>query len=329
MRQACIAGLGYYLPKKVLSNFDLEKKVNTSDEWIRKRTGIHSRHIAGTGELPSDMAFLASKEALKQASLKAKDLDFIIVATLYPDQLMPNTACVLQKKLHAMQSAALDISAACSGFIYAMSIASQFIQTEFYKNILVVGTETLSKITNYKDRNTCILFGDGAGAFVLSASEKPEKGCIYHQELGTFGELGSLLKLPFPGAKMPFQENTKIKKENACIQMDGAKVFKKAVQIMCELYENALKKTGKTAQQVHWIIAHQANERILKKFCEHTDFPQEKMIFDIQDIGNTSSASIPISMTRAVNRGQIKKGQNILLMAVGGGMTSGSLFLRY
>ena len=325
MRYTQIKGMGYYLPKKVLSNQDLEKQVDTSDEWIRKRTGIEQRRISGPGELPSDMALKASQQALKGAGIKAQDLDFILSATLYPDQLMPSLSCTLQHKLEISGSAALDVSAACSGFVYALGIANQFIENGACKNILVVGAEALHHITNYEDRNTCILFGDGAGAFVVSAGSHKEEGFIYHQELKACGELGDLLYLPAPGARLSQSKN----KEDYFIQMDGKKVFRKAVEIMCKAYQKTLKDVKMAPKDIDWIVAHQANERILKTFCELSGFPEKKMIFDIKDTGNTSSASIPISMTRAVQKGLIKKGQNILLMTMGGGMTSGSIFLKY
>jgi 3-oxoacyl-[acyl-carrier-protein] synthase-3 len=321
--------MGYYLPEKVLTNQDLEKIVDTSDEWIRQRTGIELRHIAGENELPSDMALKASLQALEQSKLKPEDLDLILVATLYPDQLMPNTACELQRKLGISNIPALDISAACSGFVYGLSIASQYIQGGTYKNILVVGAETLHHITNYEDRTTCILFGDGAGAFVISQTDDPKSGCIYHQELKAYGDLGELLYIPSPGARQAVKKEVAEEKSATCINMDGQKVFKKAVQIMCEAYEKTLKDTKRTPDQIDWLVPHQANERILKKFCKSTSFPEEKVIFDIKETGNTSSASIPLSVARAVEKGKIKRGQDILMVAMGGGMTSGSVFLRY
>ena len=329
MKYCRISGMGYYLPEKVLTNQDLEKMVDTSDEWIRQRTGIELRHIAGENELPSDMALKASLQALEQSKLQPEDVDLILVATLYPDQLMPNTACELQRKLGVSHIPALDISAACSGFVYGLSIASQYIQGGIYKNILVVGTETLHHITNYEDRTTCILFGDGAGAFVVSQTDDPEKGCIYHQELKAYGELGDLLYISSPGARQAVKKEAVKEKSATCIHMDGQKVFRKAVQIMCEAYEKTLKDTGRTPDQIDWLVPHQANERILKKFCKSTSFPEEKVIFDIKETGNTSSASIPLSVARAVEKGKIKRGQDILMMAMGGGMTSGSVFLRY
>ncbi len=329
MNYCRISGLGYYLPEKVLTNQDLEKMVDTSDEWIRQRTGIELRHIAGEDELPSDMALKASLQALEQSQIKPEDLDFILVATLYPDQLMPNTACELQRKLGISNVPSLDISAACSGFVYGLSIASQYIQSGTYKNILVVGTETLHHITNYEDRTTCILFGDGAGAFVVSQTDDPQKGCVYHQELQAYGDLGELLFISSPGAKQAAKKDFNTGKQDTYIHMDGQKVFRKAVQIMCDAYEKALKDTGRTPDQIDWLVPHQANERILKKFCKSTSFPEEKVIFDIKETGNTSSASIPLSMARAVEQGKIKRGQDILMVAMGGGMTSGSILLRY
>ena len=323
-----ISGLGYYLPTKILTNTELETLVDTSDQWIQKRTGICSRHIAGPKELPSDMGYQAAIDALKQANLSAQDLDLIIVATLYPDQLMPNTACMLQAKLQT-ECPALDISAACSGFVYAFVIANQFIQTGTYKNVLVVGTETLHHITNYQDRSTCILFGDGAGACVLSQNTQADKGCVYYQKLHTYGKLGKLVVYPSPGANRPAVDKQNILKKDHCIQMDGPKVFKKAVEIFCSAYQNAMTESGMNEDQVDWVVPHQANERILQQFCKITKCPTEKVIFDIKHTGNTSAASIPLSLARAVEQKKIKRGQNILMIAVGGGMTSGSLLIRY
>lgn len=327
MNYCRISGLGSYLPKKVLTNKDLEKIVDTSDEWIRKRTGIESRHIADENELPSDMAVKASLIALEQSNLTPKDLDFILVATVYPDQPMPSTACIIQRKLGVSEIPCLDISAACSGFIYALSIANQYIQSGIYKNMLIIGTETLHHVTNYKDRTTCILFGDGAGAFVVSQNKEPKKGCIYHHELKAYGELGDALFMSAPGAKQAAYKQPI--EDNIYIKMDGQKVFKKAVQIMCEAYKKTLKDTQRTPDQIDWLVPHQANERIIKSFCKATGFPEEKVICDIKDTGNTSSASIPISMSRAIERKKIKRGQDVLMIAMGGGMTSGSVLLRY
>jgi len=330
MNYCRMSGLGHYLPQKTLTNQDLEKIVDTSDSWIKQRTGIESRHIASEHELPSDMALQATLKALKQSQLEAKDLDFILLATLCPDRPMPNTACELQYKLGISEIPALDISAACSGFVYALSIAHQYIKTGVYKNILVVGTETLHHITNYEDRSTCILFGDGAGAFVLSQTDSSDEDCIYHQALNAYGELGSLLYINAPGAKYAAKnKNSALEKKDTCINMDGQKVFKKAVSIMCEAYLKTIKETEYSSDQIDWVVPHQANERILNAFCKSTGFPKEKVIFDIKDLGNTSSASIPLAVSRAVEKGKIKRGQNILIIAMGGGMTSGSMFFKY
>ena len=322
-----IKGLGMYLPKKVLTNEDLEKMVDTSDEWIFQRTGIKSRHIAGDGELPSDMALQASLMALKNAGIDAKKIDLIMVATLYPDRLMPNTACTLQHKLSLEATPAFDLSAACSGFIYGLSIANQFIASGTYKNILLVGTESLHHVVNYKDRGSCIIFGDGAGAVVLTGTTDPEKAFVYHQELKSFGNLSDILYIESPGAKSPPCANTP--KENYCITMNGKIVFKKAVKILCDMFEKTLKDSKKTKEDIDWIVAHQANVRILKSFAKIVHFPEEKIILDIETIGNTSSASIPISLHRAVAGGKIKRGKNVLFMAVGGGMTSGCMLMKY
>ena len=333
MNYCRISGVGHYLPKKRLTNKDLEKTIDTSEEWIRERTGIESRYIANENELPSDMALYASLKALEQAQIQPEELDLILVANLYPDQLMPNTSCELQRKLGISCTPALDISAACSGFVYAFSIASQYVHAGTYKHILVVGTETLHHVTDYEDRSTCILFGDSSGAVVVSQNIESEKGCVYHQELKAYGELGSLLLLSSPGARQASLTERGHKsahgKKDTYIQMDGRKVFKKAVEIMCSAYQKTLKDTSKAPEQIDWLVPHQANERILQAFCKNTGFPIEKMIIYIKDMGNTSAASIPTSFSRAVEQGKIKRGQNILMIAVGGGMTSGSIFLRY
>ncbi len=321
-----ISATGYYLPKKILTNKDLEKIVDTSDEWIRKRTGIHSRHIASETELPSDMGKMATLKALKQTTLSIKDIQLIIVATLCPDQLMPNTACVLQTKIGAT-CPALDISSACSGFVYALTIANQFIQNGTYQNILVVGTETLHSVTNYQDRGTCILFGDGAGACIVSQNTEKQNGCIYHQELMADGSLGHLLTIPAPGAKKPADPN--IAKSEYCIAMKGPQVFKKAVEMMCKVYTKTLKHTNHTSDQIDWIVPHQANKRILSQFCKTIGYPEKQVICDIQTTGNTSAASIPITLARAIEQNKIQRGQNILIISVGGGMTAGSILLKY
>ena len=329
-----VKGLGYYLPANTLTNQDLEKRVDTTDEWIRKRTGILKRHIASPNEMPSDMALKATHKALKAAGLQAKDLDLILVATLYPDHIMPNTACVLQDKLGiSSKCAALDLSAACSGFVYAFTVADQFLQTRTYQNILVVGTETLHHITHPTDRSTCILFGDGAGACILSQSEN--KTCIHHHELKTHGGLGSLLTLKTPGAQNPPAslpgkiKSTGQADDSFYIQMDGPQVFKKAVEMMEHHYRQLTQNMDLSQTPIDWIVPHQANARILTRFSENTGFPREKIIIDIHDTANTSAASIPIGLCRALHKGLVKRGQNILMIAVGGGMTSGHVFFRY
>ena len=328
MFYSSISGLGYYLPKKTLSNTELERMVDTSDEWIKRRTGIESRHIASPTELPSDMGGFASRQAMQQAALNASEIDLILVATLYPDQLMPNTACILQAKLEA-KCPAMDISAACSGFVYAYAVADQFIQTGAYKNVLVVGTEAMHHIINYKDRSTCILFGDGAGACILSQNTSKNKGFTYCHKLYADGQLGHWLQIPSPGALTPPTGNQTVLQKDYCIQMDGQKVFKKAVEIFALGYHDALKQSGLNAKNLDWIIPHQANKRIMQQFCKITQFPEEKTIFDIQHTGNTSAASIPLSFARAVEQNKIKRGQNILMLAVGGGMTGGALLIKY
>lgn len=323
-----ISGTGRFLPEKRLSNLDLEKLVETNDQWIRERTGINCRRIAEDGVNTSDLAYEASKRALETAHLTAKDIDMILVATVSPDQPMPNTACILQHKLGARDCMALDISAACTGFVYGLSIADQFIRTGTYKNILVVGAEVLHRYVNYKDRETCILFGDGAGAAVLSRAKEGENSQIYSVHLHADGAISDLFVLPAGGSAIPFSE--KVLQENLqYVRMKGREIFKHAVRTMATSCDEALQHNKMSPDEVSWVIPHQANLRIIEAVAKHFKIPMDKVVVEIEDTANTSAATVIIAMDRAIRDGRIQRGQNLLLTAFGAGITSGSILMRY
>lgn len=323
-----IAGTGSYLPEKLLSNFDLEKLVDTNDQWILERTGIANRHIAAEGQNTSDLALEASKKALEEAGISAKDLDLILFATVSPDHVMPNTACILQAKLGAGDCGALDMSAACSGFIYALSIADQFIRSGALKNILVVGAEVLSRFVNYKDRETCILFGDAAGACVLTRASEDSNSKIYSSHLRADGYLADLLTLPAGGSAIPVTQRV-IDEDLQFVRMKGREIFKHAVRTMSNCCDQALKHNKMEPSEVNWVIPHQANVRIIEAVAKHFGIPMEKVIVEIENMGNTSAATVIVALDKAIRDGRVQRGQNVLLTAFGGGITSASLLLRY
>ena len=325
-RNTFISGTGSYAPPRVLTNFDLEKMVDTSDDWITVRTGIKERRIAEDGTAPSDLALEASKIALEEAQLTADQIDLILLGTVTPDYILPSTACILQDKLKAKNAAVLDIVAACSGFIYGLSIASAFISVGQYENILVIGVETLSKIVNWKDRNTCVIFGDGAGAAVVSATAE-DKGL-----LGTFlsgdGSLANLLHIPIGGAKSPLtQENIELNEH--FIHMEGSDVFKSAVRAMESAAGHVIKKVGMTAQDVDLLIPHQANIRIIEALAKRLKVPMSKVYVNIDRYGNTSAASVPIALDEARRKGLIEEGSISVLVAFGAGFTWGSAVIKW
>lgn len=329
MYQSYIRGTGSYLPEKRLTNKDLEKIVETSDEWILSRTGISSRHIAADTEVTSDLAKVAAERALESAGMEAKDIDFIFFATTSPDQIMPNSASILQNKLGiAGTCGALDVTAACSGFLYSHSIADQMIRTGAYKNILIVGAEVLSRFVDYEDRTTCILFGDGAGAAVISRAEEDSEAQVYGHKLSADGSLGDLLILPAGGSAMPARKNT-VEERMHFVKMNGREIFKGAVRTMSKCCADVLAATKMSAQDIDWLVPHQANTRIVEAVVKQFDFPMDKVIIEIENMGNTSAATIPVALDKAVKDGRIQRGQNIMFTAFGGGLTSGSLFLRY
>ncbi len=318
-----ILGTGSYIPQKQLSNQELEKLVDTNDAWITERTGISVRHIAAESETASDLGFFAAKKALENANITAEQIDAIIFATLTPDQPMPSSACFLQNKLGCRSIMAFDLSAACSGFLYALQTGDALLKTGQYKHVLVVGSETLSRVTDYSDRETCILFGDGAGAVVLGAETanvqtepKPmsSRGCFLAFHLGADGSFKDLLFLLFK----PY-----------FIRMKGRETFKLAVRSMIEACEGALKKAELAIEQVDWFIPHQANIRIIKSVGCGLKISPEKVIVNIAGTGNTSSASIPIALDEAIREGRIQRGQIVLIAAFGGGLTYGASIFKY
>ncbi|MDT2048097.1 beta-ketoacyl-ACP synthase III [Priestia flexa] len=308
---AGVIGIGRYVPEKILTNFDLEKMVDTSDEWIRTRTGIQERRIAADNEDTSDLAYKAAVKALEDANISAEDLDMIIVATVTPDQPFPTVSCMLQEKLGAKKAAAYDVSAACAGFMYGVITAKQFIETNAYKNVLVVGVEKLSKITDWNDRNTAVLFGDGAGAVVVGPVS--EGRGILSFELGSDGT----------GGKHLYQN------EHDHIIMNGREVFKFAVRQMGESAINVLDKAGLSKEDVDFLIPHQANIRIMEASRQRLDLPEEKMSKTIQYYGNTSAASIPISIVHELEQGKIKDDDLLVMVGFGGGLTWGAIAIRW
>lgn len=320
-----ILGLGSYLPSKILTNADLEKMVDTSDEWITTRTGIKERRIARDDEATSDMATEAAKIALKDAKLKPQDIDLIIVATITPDMFFPATACLVQHKLGARTIPAFDISIACSGFIYGLAIAEQFINSGTYKYALVIASEKLSSITDWSDRNTCILFGDGAGAAVLGPVQK---GGILSVYLGASGEKGDLIKLPAGGSRIPATQKT-IEDKLHFIKMNGSELFKSAVRIMADAALNATKPLGLKAEDIALVIPHQANIRILEAVAKRMGLSKDKIYLNIDKYGNMSAASSAVALADAVKERRIKKGDKIVLDAFGGGLAWGAIVIEW
>ena len=323
-----IAGTGSYLPEKVLTNADLEKMVDTSDAWIVERTGIQERHIAAPDQATTDLALIASQRAMEAAGITAKDIDLILFCTVSGDQPMPSSACILQNKLGARNVAAFDIAAACSGFLYGMTVGDQFIKGGMYKNVLVVGAEVLHRYVNYKERDTCILFGDGAGAVVLQRSDEAQDSKILSAHLSADGSLGDLFTLPAGGSRIPFTQAV-LDQELHFVRMKGREIFKNAVRTMSSLCQQALDTNEMTIDKVDWLIPHQANLRIIDAVGNHFGIPSEKVIINVQKTGNTSAATVPIALDEAVRDGRIKRDQMVLLTAFGAGLTAGSLLMRY
>ncbi|WP_317970953.1 beta-ketoacyl-ACP synthase III [Paenibacillus sp. CCS19] len=321
-----IIGTGKYVPERVLTNAELEQMVETNDEWIVTRTGIRERRIAAPDQATSDLALRASQEALRSAGLTAEDIDLIIVATITPDMFFPSTACLLQDKLGAKKAAAFDLSAACSGFIYSLATASSMIATGMYKHALVVGAECLSRITDYTDRNTCILFGDGAGAVVLGPVEEGRGFKSF--ELGADGSGGELLCISGGGSRLPATAAS-IDEKKHFIHMAGNDVFKFAVRIMGGAAEEALRKAGLEKSDIDLLVPHQANIRIINSAINRLDLPEDKCMVNLDKYGNMSAASIPVALAEAVEQGRVNKGDTLVLVGFGGGLTWGASVLNW
>lgn len=314
-----ITGTGSYLPEKILTNHDLEKMVETSDEWIRARTGIVQRHIARDDQVASDLAFHASQEALKIAGVRSKDIDLIIVATTTPDMVFPSTACILQDKLGIENCPAFDVQAVCSGFVYALATADMFVSSGKCRNALVVGSEIYSRIIDWSDRSTCVLFGDGAGAVILSQSEEPG---ILSSHLHASGSYRNILSVPGSIGGGVVQGSP-------YINMEGNTVFKFAVKVLEDVVHEAVAENKLQTSDIDWLIPHQANIRIIHSTAKKLGIPLDKVVITVDKHGNTSAASIPLALDLAVKDGRILKDQLVLLEGVGGGFTWGAVLLRW
>ena len=319
MKYAKIRGTGSYRPEKRHSNNDLAEFVDTSDEWITTRTGIKFRHIAAEHEKTSDLAVAAARRALDDAGVSAAEIGLIIVATATPDMQFPATATIVQHKLGIAGCPAFDVQAVCAGFMYALSTANAYIRSGMADKVLVIGAETFSRILDWRDRTTCVLFGDGAGAVVLGASDEPG---IIGSRLQADGGYLDLLKVPAQMADGKICGNP-------YIEMDGPGVFKFAVKMLAKVAEDVLAEAGYAAGQIDWIVPHQANKRIIDSTAKHLGLPAEKVILTVQDHGNTSAASIPLALDAGIRRGQIKRGQTLLLEGIGGGFAWGAVLLKY
>lgn len=319
---ARITGTGSYLPEKILSNADLEKMVDTSDEWISERTGIRKRHIASAGETTCDLVEKAARHAIAAAGINHSDIDLIIVATTTPDKIFPSTACLLQKRLKIHGPPAFDLQAVCTGFVYALGVADKFIRTGSAKCALVVGADTLSRIIDWTDRDTCVLFGDGAGAVVLQADDEPG---ILSTHLHADGKYYDLLMVP-EGISQGYD---RVQKGKAFIHMQGNEVFKVAVNTLGRIVDETLAANKMKKSDIDWLIPHQANIRIISATAKKLKLPMERVVVTVHEHGNTSAASIPLALDVAVRDGRIKRGETLLLEAFGGGFTWGSALLKY
>ncbi|WP_295582095.1 beta-ketoacyl-ACP synthase III [uncultured Lamprocystis sp.] len=313
-----IAGTGGYLPQRVVTNADLESMVDTTDAWIRERTGIEKRHLVSDGETCSDLAEQASRLALEAAGLPAADLDLIVVATTTPDQYFPSTACILQQRLDVHGCPAFDVQAVCAGFVYALSIADKFIRLGSARNALVVGSDAFSRILDWTDRGTCVLFGDGAGAVVIEAADAPG---IISTHLHADGAYKDLLQIPGGLGNGDYANNR--------VEMKGNELFRVAVTTLSRIVEETLAANGLERSDIDWLIPHQANMRIIQATARKLDLPMERVVVTVADHANTSAASIPLALDQAVRDGRIKRGELLLMEAFGGGITWGSVLARF
>jgi 3-oxoacyl-[acyl-carrier-protein] synthase-3 len=324
-----IAGIGSFAPAKVLTNNDLEKMVETSDEWIVTRTGISERRIAADDQDNSDMCVEAARGAFQMAGMTPADIDLILAGTVTPDFRLPSLACMIQKKLGAINAASMDIVAACAGFIHGLSVAQAYVKAGMYKRIMVFGSEKLSSITDYEDRNTCVLFGDASGAAIVTESD--DDSGILATYLKSDGTLDNLLYIPDGGTHAPCSHSNgdSRHRSNSCIRMNGNEVFKHAVRYMGDAAMRVIKEAGLTSDDVDLFVPHQANIRIIRATAERLKLPWEKVFLNIEKFGNTSAASVPLALDQAIREGRIKKGDNIVTVAFGGGLTWGAALIRW
>ena len=317
-----ITGTGSYLPEQILTNADLEEMVETSDDWIRSRTGIEKRHVARNDETTCDLAEKASRTAMEAAKKNKDDIDLIIVATTTPDLIFPSTACLLQQRLGIRGCPAFDIQAVCTGFVYALHVADLFIKTGNSKCALIVGSETMTRIVDWKDRNTCVLFGDGAGAVILEESKRPG---ILSTHIHADGAYQELLSVP---AGISSDYNL-VKSDKAFIKMQGNEVFKVAVNTLGSIVDETLRSNSMSSNEIDWLVPHQANTRIISAMAKKLDMPMDRVVVTVDKHGNTSAASIPLALDVAIQDGRIKENDTLLLPAFGGGFTWGSVLLKY
>jgi len=322
MIYARIAGVGSYLPENIVSNKDLEKTIDTSDEWIRDRTGIERRHIVADDETTSSISVIAAERAMQAAGVSAEDIDLILVGTTTPDKVFPSTACIIQRKLGIKGVPAMDLQAACSGFVYGLDVANRFIKTGGAKTVLVIGAETLSRITNWEDRGTAVLFGDGAGCAVLQASDEPG---IIATHIHADGEYEELLHVR-SGVSLGYDQT---RAGNAFIEMNGNAVFKRAVATFDKIARETIADLDGDISDIDWFVPHQANLRIIKAAAKKLDMPMERVIVTVDEHANTSAASIPLALDHAIRDGRIKRGDTLMFAAFGAGFTWGSTMLKY
>jgi len=329
MVRAKIVGIGSYVPDRVLTNKDFEKMVDTSDEWIVTRTGISERRIAREDEDTSDMCVEAAKRALNMAGMSPEDIDLVLAGTVTPDFRLPSLSCMIQKKLGLVNAASMDIAAACAGFIHGLSMAQAYISAGMFKRIMVFGAEKLSSITDYTDRNTCVLFGDAAGAAILEKSD--DDSGILSTYLKSDGSLDRLLYIQGGGTHDPYYpiNGDRTKKIDTCLRMNGNEVFKHAVRYMGDAALRVVKEAGLTTDQIDLLVPHQANIRIIKATAARLGLPMDKVYLNIDRYGNTSAASVPLALDEALQLGRIKKGDNIVSVAFGGGLTWGAVLFRW
>jgi len=321
-----ILGIGTYVPERIMTNFDLEKIVETSDAWIQKMTGIKERRIAADDQATSDLAYNAALKALESSNTKAEDLDLIVVATMTPDYFTPSVSAILQKRLGAHHAAAFDLGAACSGFVYGLEAGGNFIATGMYKKVLVIGAEVFSRILDWEDRNTCVLFGDGAAAAVLGEVE--EGYGLIGSHLGADGDLDEVLVVPAGGSRAPATHET-VNNKSHYLKMKGPEVFKFAVKTMPGAVEKVLENTGINIDELELIVPHQANMRIINSAAKKLGFPVEKFVINLDRYGNTSAASVGLALGEALEKGMIKKGDNIALVGFGAGLTYASCVMKW